>query len=120
VSTLHGSVYRIQDKEGRGPWRPGFSHIWIEDRDDHNNLLPWYIEFGSVLHAQRGYAIGCGCLSLDQLRRWFIKTEYNRLKLLGYSAVKMQFDRILGSSDIQCVFERKLPLNRKIKTIELY
>jgi len=41
-------VYRVQDKEGRGPWRPGFSQIWVETRLDHMFLPPWYVEFGRV------------------------------------------------------------------------
>jgi hypothetical protein len=41
-------VYRIQDKKGRGPYRPGFSSQWVEDRDDHDNLFPWYQEFGPI------------------------------------------------------------------------
>ena len=33
-------VYRIQDNEGRGPWKPGFSSQWVIEREDLENLLP--------------------------------------------------------------------------------
>ena len=36
------TVYRVQDADGRGPFKPGFSHQWVEERADHENLLPWF------------------------------------------------------------------------------
>lgn len=38
------TIYRVQDAEGRGPWRPGFSKYWVCDRDDHDVLIPWMKE----------------------------------------------------------------------------
>jgi hypothetical protein len=63
---------------------------------------------------------GCGCRTLDQLRRWFTKSEYATLIEFGYHAVKMDAGRILAESDIQCVFERAKPLNQGWEPIELY
>lgn len=114
-------VYRIQDSDGRGPWKPGFSRQWVEDRPDHDNLPPWYVEFGPIhRRALYGEEIGSGCRTLDQLRRWFTRSEYRKLIHFGYKAVKMEVGRILAESDIQCVFGRALPLKDEAIIIDLY
>jgi len=115
------TVYRIQDKEGRGPWKPGFSHKWVEDRKDHNNLLPWYIEFGRIdKNLLVGEYSGSGCRTIDQLKRWFTKAEYKKLKKLGYKSVEIKVNRVLAESNIQLFFGRATPLKKSIKTINLY
>lgn len=114
-------VFRVQDKDGRGPWKPGFSHQWVEDREDHNNLKPWFLEFGDVRRlAICGMSLGSGCRTLEQLQRWFTHSEYKTLLKLGYRAVRIKVGRILASSDIQCFFERSKPLNEDAEEIELY
>jgi hypothetical protein len=115
------TIYRIQDAEGRGPFRPGFSHKWCEPREDHDALFPWMIEFGPV-HANRapGYHVGCGCLLIDQLRRWFNKSEVKTLREFGYHAVRMEVDGLLASGESQCVFERAKPLAVDIEVIKVY
>ena len=115
------TVYRIQDNDGRGPWKPGFSHKWVIDRPDHDNLLPWYFEMGPVHEQIRpGFFWGTGCLNIHQLKRWFTKKEYKKLKRLGYMAVMFDVDRLVGKSNIQCVFERMEPLNQNIRVFKLY
>ncbi|AVR89055.1 hypothetical protein [Thauera aromatica] len=114
-------VYRIQDADGRGPWKLGFSRHWVEDRDDHDLLIPWYREFGRVdQRAIVGMHIGCGCRTEEQLRRWFTPTEYARLVEFGYRAVQMEVGRILAESNIQCVFERVRPLRWDVEPFALY
>lgn len=116
-----GKVFRVQDAEGRGPWRPGFSQKWVIDRPDHDKLLPWYIEFGridqKVLATE--YA-GSACRTLKQLRRWFTKKEYKKLIGLGYRAVMLDVDRIIAESDIQCFVATKRPLFENITIVRLY
>ena len=115
------TVYRVQDKDGRGPWKPGFSHRWVEDRDDHDVLIPWYQEFGRVERlAIAGMHLGCGCRTIEQLRRWFTLKEYKKLVEFGYRAVSMGCGRALGESDIQVVFERSRPLREAVTPISLY
>lgn len=116
-------VYRIQDADGRGPWRPGFSQRWVEDRPEVEFavLKPWPLEFGPVhLKSLYGMHLGCGCVSIEQLRRWFTQTEYERLRSFGYRAVRMRVGRVLAESDIQCVFERSKPLSVDVELVELY
>lgn len=123
-SAAHGSaVFRVQDKDGRGPWKPGFSQRWVEDRpeEEYAALVPWPMQFGDVLRRSIvGMSLGCGCRSLEQLRRWFTPTEYATLRRFGYCAVKMEAGRILAESDIQCVFERAKPLRDDVEPVELY
>lgn len=114
-------IYRVQDKEGRGPWRPGFSHKWVRPRPDHDNLPPWLFEFGRVdRQLLYGEHAGSGCMTLDQLRRWFTKKEYKTLLKYGYQAVSMEVNRILAQSEIQCVFGRAKPLNEDFTIMRLY
>jgi len=114
-------VYRIQDIRGRGPFVTGLTRCWLQERPDHEHLLPWYMEIGQVhFLALVGMHVGCACETLDQLRRWFTAAEYFALKKLDYFAVRMEVGRILGSSDTQLVFERRLPLSEGYEIIDLY
>ena len=122
-STVRTIVYRMQDVDGRGPWKPGFSESWTEDRDEaeYAALRPMFQEFPGLLGCFRtGKHYGCGCLSLEQLRRWIRPNEYARLKRYGYHCVSMEVDRVLHASDVQCVFERTKPLRKSIKVVKLH
>jgi len=114
-------VFRVQDTEGRGPWRPGFSRVWVQPRPDHMLLAPFFVEFPGVLKAVLpGERLGSGCNNPSHLRRWFTEKEYRTLKKLGYSAVALEVDRILAESDVQVVFVRALPFNTNTTPISLY
>lgn len=114
-------VYRIQDLQGRGPFKPGFSHRWVEDREDHENLIPWPVQFPHILRNLKYYKhVACSCETVEQLKRWFNPNEYRRLQIYGYEAVTMQVDQILGRSDIQCVIERRRPLRENVVGFQLY
>lgn len=114
-------VVRIQDQQGRGPWKPGFSHVWVEDRADHDKLVPWFQEMGWVNRkAIAGMHVGCGCRTVEQLQRWFTPGEYRTLLLYGYRAVTLEIGRVLGESAIQVVFERPRPLREAGKAFDLY
>jgi hypothetical protein len=117
------TVYRIQDVEGRGPWKPGFSHKWAADRSpkDYARLMFSEKQFGAL---QRlgiyGMARGFGCISLDDLRLWFIPEEYKTLVGFGYSAVKIHDADVLASLKVQCFFQRALPLRIGAEIFDLY
>ena len=114
-------IVRIQDRDGRGPWKPGFSRVWVEDRPDHDLLVPWYQQFGWVQSkCIVGMYMGCGCRTVEQLRRWFTPTEYSRLLTHGYRAVRLDVGRILAESDIQLVFELARPLREAARPFDLY
>jgi hypothetical protein len=114
-------VLRIQDPDGRGPWKPGFSRQWVEERPDHENLPPWFVEFGRVDRLVLvGDHVGSACRTLEQLRRWFTPGEYATLLRLGYRAVRLRVGRILAESNRQCVFGRARPLREDVEPVELY
>ncbi len=119
------AIYRIQDAEGRGPWKPGFSSKWVLDREDLDNLRPWFVEFDAsrilsfIGRFKRCY-FGSACANKEQLRRWFTEREYSTLLEFGYRSVKMDVDLILDESEIQLVFMRKIALGRDVETINLY
>lgn len=54
--------------------------------------------------------MGCGCVSLEQLSKWFTDRELERLHGLGYRLVMIWADRIIAESTNQVVFTRKRPL----------
>ncbi len=114
-------VYRIQDRDGRGPYKPGFSATWVEYRPDHDDLKPWMYEFGPVHeNADDDEYVGCGCRTIQQLRKWFTPSEYATLLAFGYRCVRMTAKRALGDSNIQCLFTRDIPLMVNAKRIKLY
>lgn len=116
-------VYRIQDREGRGPFRPGFSKSWLIDRPDLDNLPPYFEAFDMreiIRKGELGDWMGCGCLSPTQLRRWFIADEYSRLMSYGYRAVCLSGCRILAKNNTQVVFARKMPHSEGATIFKLY
>lgn len=116
-------VYRVQDKNGRGPFKPGFTIKWNEGREDMVNLEPFYCQFPSFNPARdiaRNEFCGCACRTIDQLKRWFTKIEYERLKKFGYKAVRLSVERVLHESDIQLIFARRKRLNKETTAITLY
>lgn len=116
-------IFRVQDSEGRGPWRPGLSHKWSEERpeSEYAALVPWMVEFkGKMKPHITGMRLGCGCLTHEQLRRWFTQGEYAKLLGYGYQSVSMIADRILAASDKQCVFQRARPLHEEVEVFSLY
>ena len=105
------TVYRIQDAEGRGPYRPGFSHRWTDPDATTANRQPIFFEFPNLdLSRISPGRSGCAFRTLDQLLRWFTPFERQKLAALGYSVVSMEADEILAESEHQLVFTRRLPL----------
>ena len=111
-------VYRVQDGSGRGPYRPGFSHLWTDVTHALRNPT-YFAELGwepsemadKFATYEKG---GCGKRTVEQLRRWFSEAERARLNARGYSIVRMKVDRILAESDRQLVFARKTPLKQNV------
>ena len=83
--------YRIQDASGRGPWRPGFSHRWIDPEKDDRLCPPMMMEFPDWRSrlARHPWAthIGCCVEGMAGLHRWFTPVEIDRLRDLGFSLV---------------------------------
>ncbi|MFB2668915.1 hypothetical protein ACE02U_09010 [Shewanella xiamenensis] len=113
-------VYRIQDKQGRGPFKPGFTLKWLQQE---KNLPPYFLEFPDLnlqTETNQNDFIGCACLNLDQLRKWFTPHEYQILKKLGFKLVRLEADKILRRSENQCVFSRTKRFDKNAVVMTLY
>lgn len=112
-------VYRIQDSEGRGPFKPGFSHRWTDEEfaPGMGPMPAWGDEFGWDLIKRLGFPnehFGTAVRSLSDLNKWFSRSEQSRLWRFGYLPVTMRVDRVLAESENQLVFARRRPLNRGV------
>lgn len=110
-------VYRVQDEDGRGPFRPGFSCEWADEEiaPGMDALPTWPEEFGCDLIdrcGRRGEHFGTAVRSAKLLGKWFSATERHRLQMLGFNAVRLRTNRVLAESENQLVFARTRPLNR--------
>lgn len=107
-------VYRVQDYEGRGPWRPGVSGLWIQDDAPVGRLEETIFDLMPAADLQRlprDRYYGCGCRRLDDLMLWFTPLERQRLARLGYTPVQLHADAVLASSVWQVLFSRYRPLS---------
>lgn len=115
-------VYRIQDADGRGPFRPGFSQKWADDdfAPGMKRLPTWGQEFGNDLITRTGFAhehFGSAVRNLDDLGKWFSPSEMHRLHFLGFHIVMMRAGRILAESENQLVIARRHPLRSHIHVV---
>lgn len=110
-------VFRVQDADGRGPFKPGFSATWADDVRDFS-MLPWFQEFGLYILERAPPDVvyfGSACRTEAQLRKWFSDAELNRLFLSGHRVVQIEADAILAESAIQLVFGCRKPIRDCVK-----
>lgn len=116
-------VYRMQDAEGRGPWKPGFSELWAEDRTPAEYLALYPIPV-KMMHDFRRLAgtkhMGYGCETIEDLRLWFKFGEHLTLRNYGYRVVRIEVDEILCRTITQLLFTRSIPLSKDVQYIDLY
>lgn len=106
-------VVRVQDAEGRGPWRAGFSQRWIDDDAPVGRLTETVMDLVPVERLRAlppDLAYGCGCRTVAGLVAWFTPKERATLARFGFHIVAMQVDVVLAESPWQIVFGRRLPL----------
>lgn len=112
------TLWRIQDGEGRGPFKPGFSRVWLdtEDRPGRADELPPIYEALGVKPGElwrlipEGMHCGCACRSAEELAEWFSRPERRRLRRYGYDVVVFEPDLILAEPPKQVVFAMHRPL----------
>ena len=106
-------LYRIQDKDGRGPFRPGFTASWA---DPHGKpFLPAVQEIPGFARAvakafSEGKHIGAAVIGLAGLDRWFTSSEIARLESFGYQIVVASSCEVIAADQNQVLIASPLPL----------
>lgn len=103
-------VYRVQDRDGRGPFKPGMTYRW-RDADGHD-FPPVQVEFGLGWRDEIPHGWHCGCAFRDVAKAgaWFSAWECDRLAALGYHLVALGGCRVLRESSHQIIVVRPRPL----------
>lgn len=111
------TLYRIQDAQGRGPWRPGFSVQWIDPEKDDSLCQPMMVDFPQwrkiMAHAQsRGLMhFGMAVRGIRGLHRWFTPDEIQRLRGFGYRLVIADSAEVIAETTSQAMIAWRLPLS---------
>lgn len=107
---------RIQDAEGRGPWRPGFSAMWADLEKDDSMCPPVTLDFpqmfAQIAKARRDGLryFGCCVAGVRGIHRWFTPLEIARLRALGFRLVDAEPLTPIGVSPSQILGASRLPL----------
>jgi hypothetical protein len=108
-------IFRVQDREGRGPWRPGFSVEWVNP--DRTCLPPSVFvdipQAASLVRkwGGRGFHVGCA-VRAGKFSAWFDGGEIERLRARGYRLVNAAVCRVIAESDHQLLVVHAAPLRR--------
>lgn len=103
------TVYRVQDAEGRGPFRPGLSAQW----SDHHGPVrpPPYFDLWPDWRrlVPGGWWYGSAVEAVPQLDPWFTGPERDRLAALGFRLVALDRAFIAARDPAQVLIARKRP-----------
>jgi len=105
-------AYRVQAADGRGPWRPGWSHVWIDEDAPAGRLTETVMDLMPLAQLRAlppTMMYGSGCRTLDALMQWFTPIERERLKAFGFYPVRLNADVVLVESEWQMLIGRKRP-----------
>lgn len=108
------TILRVQDVEGRGPYRPGLSIRWSDEAGPY--CPPWWVELGWDMMAAHAlmdgdYAYGCGFRNSEQMAAWFTSVELSRLAALGFHLAVIKPAIIVAETSRQIVFGASRALN---------
>ncbi len=105
-------AFRVQAADGRGPWRPGWSHTWIDADAPADRLVETVMDLIPV-HVLRALPstmmYGSACRNVDALMQWFTSRERERLAACGFYPVRLNADVVLAESAWQMVIGRRRP-----------
>lgn len=101
--------YRVQDRDGRGPFKPGMPDCWRDP--DGSDFPPVHAEFGLAWREEipTGWHCGCAFRTIEQARAWFSPWECEKLDALGYKFVRVH-GRALRESRFQSIIVRPDPM----------
>ena len=108
-------IVRVQDPEGRGPYRPGFSDSWVS-ASRVTFFPPIFSELGPPRFKRivddahkRGLHIGCA-VSFRRLPEWFNQEERAKLMDLGFMLVSADDCEQLATTQTQRLIGSPNPL----------
>lgn len=112
-----GLILRVQDEMGRGPFRPGFSHTWVDDPDREGGPPPIYEEMENFQQEVQkwhrlGYHLGCACRGFEGIRFWFTRTELIKLRMMGFDVYRVDEPKIIHETTTQLLFGKKHALRK--------
>jgi hypothetical protein len=115
-------LIRVQDRFGRGPYRPGFSHVWSDPNGPA--MRPWWDELGLDFadaneRIYDEYYNGCGFRCRDQLHAWFTERELRALDRHGYRLAAVKAHVIHFETPTQVVFGSIEPLSVPLRSCRL-
>ena len=106
-------ILRYQDRQGRGPFRPGMTAQWADTTGDSPPTVfeefPQLLDILPRLH-DRKLHVGCACEGRDGIDRYFTASEQARLARLGYRLHRVPTSTVIMRSDSQVVFAWHRPL----------
>lgn len=109
-------LYRVQDGDGRGPWKPGFSGRWVDTNSSQKLQEDVVSAFGLGWRDEipAGWHCGCACRTLEALLAWFTPVEMRRLEGFGYAPVVIDADAIIRENSDQVIFARRKRLDKGV------
>lgn len=122
------TIFRFQDDEGRGPFKPGVTDRWLVEHEGKpvgliqqiglHELRKLVVAF-STMFPHREFHYGFGCRSIDGLYRWFTAEERRKMASLGYHLVTMIADHAVAGNRDEIMFARILPFNQRAVILKL-
>lgn len=108
---------RMQDAQGRGPFRPGFTHKWLNKTDAEMVDLPAIhqelLSFHQIVAREhrKGFHLGNAAEGWEQFHRWFNQNEVLTLAALGFSIVDCSACRLIARTPNQVFIGSRYPLS---------
>lgn len=114
-------ILRVQDETGRGPWRPGLSHTWIDpDREGGPPAMYEEIEdFHELVkkYHRLGYHIGCAVRGVHGIKQWFTRTELIKLRMMGFDIYNANEARVIEETPNQILIGTKFAFRKLPKAM---
>lgn len=108
-------ILRYQDKDGRGPFKPGMTAKWADATGDSPPTIfedfPALDRIVKKAH-KAGLHLGCACDGLESLNSYFTRNEQIRLLELGYRIHRAPTSSVLLRSKSQVLFAVPKPLKK--------
>jgi hypothetical protein len=105
---------RVQNKVGRGPFIPGFSHIWLDSHKDKNlvSIMEAFPNLKEIIETNRGEHLWVAC-PVNWFSKWFSNAELRILKKYGFDVYDASECEIIATHPTQVIMKgNQFELNR--------